>query len=123
MSSSRSWRMSCAIRWLPIRNGLQVLRLAGGDTKTTDRALVMMERQLSHMVRLIDELLDISRINRRKMELRRARVTLSEVIGSAIETARPLIDAEGHTLTVALPPGAIYLNADLTRLAQVFSNL
>lgn len=107
----------------PIRNGLQVLRLAGDDIKTAERALLMMERQLSHMVRLIDELLDISRINRRKMELRRARVTLGEVISSAIETARPLIDAEGHTLTVVLPPSPVYLDADLTRLAQVFSNL
>jgi CheY-like chemotaxis protein len=107
----------------PIRNGLQVMRLAGADTAAADRARAMMDRQLSHMVRLIDDLLDISRINRNKMELRRARVLLADVVSSAVETARPLIDAEGHELIVSLPQKPIYLDADLTRLAQVFSNL
>ncbi len=107
----------------PIRNGLQVMRLAGGDIGAADRARAMMDRQLSHMVRLIDDLLDVSRINRNKMELRRSRVPLADVVSSAVETARPLIDAEGHDLTVELPQRPIYLDADLTRLAQVFSNL
>lgn len=107
----------------PIRNGVQILRLARGDVTATERAVLMMDRQLSHMVRLIDDLLDVSRVNRKKMELRRTRVLLGEVISSAVETARPLIDAEGHELTIAVPQRPIYLDADLTRLAQVFSNL
>jgi PAS domain S-box-containing protein len=107
----------------PLRNGLQVLRLAGGDAEEAGRAREMMDRQLSHMVRLIDDLLDVSRINRNKMELRRSRVLLADVVGAAVETARPLIDAGGHELTVSLPQRPVYLDADLTRLAQVFSNL
>lgn len=107
----------------PIRNGLQVLRLARGDAGAVERARDMMDRQLSHMVRLIDDLLDISRISRNKMELRRSRVLLADVVASAVETARPVIDAEGHELNVSLPQRAISLDADLTRLAQVFSNL
>jgi PAS domain S-box-containing protein len=108
----------------PIRNGLQVLRLAVGDADATvAEARAIMDRQLAHMVRLIDDLLDVSRINRNKLELRRARVELTDVVSSAIETARPAIDAEGHELTVALPQRPIFLDADLTRLAQVLSNL
>lgn len=107
----------------PIRNGLQVMRLAGSDAKAVAQARSMMDRQLDHMVRLIDDLLDVSRISRNKMELRRSRVLLVDVISSAVETARPAIDAEGHELIVSLPPEPIFLEADLTRLAQVFSNL
>ena len=83
----------------------------------------MMERQLGHMVRLIDDLLDVSRISRNKMELRRSRVLLADVVSSAVETARPAIEAAGHELTVSLPPEPVHLDADLTRLAQVFGNL
>ena len=107
----------------PIRNGLQDLRLAGGDVDAVGDARAMMDRQLSHMVRLIDDLLDVSRISRNKMELRRERVLLGDVIGSAVETARPLIEAAGHDLSASMPPGPVFLDADLTRLAQVFSNL
>ena len=83
----------------------------------------MMERQLGQMVRLVDDLLDISRISRNKLELRKARIELWAVVQSAVETARPQIEASGHTLTVTLPPSPVYLHADLTRLAQVFWNL
>jgi PAS domain S-box-containing protein len=107
----------------PLRNGLQVLRLAGGDANALARARGMMERQLGHMVRLIDDLLDISRISQNKMDLRRKPVLLTDVVGSAVETARPAIEAAGHGFTVSLPPEPVYLDADLTRLAQVFSNL
>jgi PAS domain S-box-containing protein len=107
----------------PIRNGLQVMGLAHGDTDTVTRTREMMDRQLTHMVRLIDDLLDVSRISRNKMELRRERVLLADVVNTAVETARPLIDAEGHELTVSLPGGPVYLDADLTRLAQVIGNL
>lgn len=107
----------------PIRNGLEVLRMAEGDKETVASARSMMERQLGHMVRLIDDLLDVSRITRNKMELRRSRITLADVIGSAVEASAPAIEEMGHELTVAVPEEPIFLNADLTRLAQVFSNL
>jgi len=107
----------------PLSNGLQVMRLAASDPNAVAQSRDMMERQLGHMVRLIDDLLDISRINRKKMELRRSRVLLQDVLSSAVETARPLIDAAGHELIISLPPDHLYLDADLTRLGQVFGNL
>jgi PAS domain S-box-containing protein len=107
----------------PLRNGLQVMQLAAGDADTIAQAHAMMDRQLGHMVRLIDDLLDVSRINQNKMELRRSRVLLADVASSAVETARPAIEAAGHELIVSLPRQPIFLDADLTRLAQVFSNL
>ncbi|VTR95894.1 multi-sensor hybrid histidine kinase : Multi-sensor hybrid histidine kinase OS=Planctomyces brasiliensis (strain ATCC 49424 / DSM 5305 / JCM 21570 / NBRC 103401 / IFAM 1448) GN=Plabr_1025 PE=4 SV=1: Response_reg: PAS_3: GAF: HisKA: HATPase_c: Response_reg [Gemmata massiliana] len=107
----------------PLRNGLQVLKITEGRGESATRAREMMERQLAHTVRLIDDLLDISRISQNKLNLQRAPITLAEVIDSAVETARPLIDAAEHTLTVTLPSEPIVLDADLTRLAQVFSNL
>jgi PAS domain S-box-containing protein len=107
----------------PLRNGLQVMRLADRDVNVVAQARAMMDRQLGHMVRLIDDLLDVSRISRNKMELRRTRVLLSDVVGSAVEAARPLIDAAGHQLSISLPPEPVFLDADLTRLAQVLSNL
>lgn len=107
----------------PIRNGLQIIRLAGADREALERARSMMDRQLTHMVRLIDDLLDISRISRNKMELRRETITLADVIASAVETARPTIEKSEHELTVSLPAVPVFLEADLTRLAQVFSNL
>ena len=98
-----------------------MLRLAQ-DLAVRERAQEMMDRQLAHMVRLIDDLLDVSRINRNKMELRRARVTLADVVASAVETAQPAIDEAGTTVChPAHRP--VHLDADLTRLAQVFSNL
>jgi PAS domain S-box-containing protein len=106
----------------PIRNGLQVLRLAH-DADARNRAQQMMDRQLTHMVRLIDDLLDASRISRNKLDLRKSRVTLAEIVESAVEAAQPAIDAAGHELIVSLPSRAVYLDADLTRLAQVLSNL
>jgi PAS domain S-box-containing protein len=106
----------------PIRNGLQVLKMAG-DPAARDQARAMMERQLGQLVRLVDDLLDISRITSNKLELRKARIELRAVIENAVETARPQIEASGHTLVVDLPPQPVYLDADLTRLAQVFWNL
>ncbi|HKH46805.1 MAG TPA: PAS domain S-box protein [Thermoanaerobaculia bacterium] len=106
----------------PLRNSLQVLRLAS-DPDLIDKSREIMDRQLSHMVRLIDDLLDISRISLNKMELRRTRVVLADAVSSAVETARPAIQEAGHELTISLPPEPIYLDADFTRLAQVFGNL
>jgi len=107
----------------PIRNGLQVIRLASQDASAVAKARAMMDRQLGHMVRLIDDLLDVSRISRNKMELRRSRVLLADIVSSAVETARPAIEEARHELTVSLPTDPVFLDADLTRLAQVFSNL
>ncbi|MFO0968892.1 MAG: PAS domain S-box protein [Gemmataceae bacterium] len=107
----------------PIRNGLQVMRLSEGDASAVAQARGILERQLGHMVRLIDDLLDISRISRNKMELRRSRVLLADVVSSAVETSRPIIEAARHELTVSLPTEPVCLDADLTRLAQVFGNL
>lgn len=107
----------------PIRNGLQVLRLAGADGRVAADARTMMERQLGQMVHLVDDLLDLSRISRGKIELRKERVELAGVVQQAVETSRPLIEQAGHALTVALPSVSLYVDADVTRLAQVFSNL
>ena len=107
----------------PIRNALQIIHLSGNNGPAVDQARRMMERQLSQMVRLIDDLLDVSRISRGKLDLRKERIELSAVIKSAVDTAQPLIDAAGHELTLSLLPEPIYLDADPVRLAQIFSNL
>ena len=107
----------------PIRNGLQVMRLARGNTEAIEQSHSMMERQLEQMVRLVDDLTDVSRISRGKLELKTERVHLAEVVNSAVETSRPLIDELGHELTVTLPEQPIVIDADMTRLAQVVSNL
>jgi PAS domain S-box-containing protein len=106
----------------PIRNALQVIRFSH-DKKANEQAQSMMGRQLAQMVRLVDDLLDVSRISRGTLELRKERVRLSAVVTSAVETSRPMIDYLGHKLTVTLPNETIIVDADLTRLAQVFSNL
>jgi PAS domain S-box-containing protein len=107
----------------PLRNGLQVMRLAVDKPDLVAKTRDMMDRQLSHMVHLIDDLLDVSRISCNKMELRRSRVLLADVVGSAVETARPVLEAAGQELTVSLTPEPVQLDADLTRLTQVFGNL
>ncbi|CAN5585246.1 PAS domain S-box protein [soil metagenome] len=106
----------------PIRNGLKVIGMTQ-DPSVRERSQAIMGRQLAHMVRLIDDLLDVSRISRNKMELRRSRVSLADIVNSAVETAQPAIDEAGHELLLTLPTRAVLLDADLTRLAQVFSNL
>jgi PAS domain S-box-containing protein len=107
----------------PIRNAVELVRRADGDAALIEQARNIMERQLSQMVRLVDDLLDISRITTGKLQLRRERVELVTVVQSAAEAVRPLIDAQAHELTVALPQEPVYLDADPTRLAQVISNL
>jgi PAS domain S-box-containing protein len=107
----------------PIRNSLQILKLAGTDAAPADRAREVMERQVEHMVRLVDDLLDVSRIMRGKVELRRQPTELTTVVARAVETAQPMIDAEGHQLAVSLPPEPLWVQGDLVRLAQVVSNL
>jgi PAS domain S-box-containing protein len=107
----------------PIHNALQILRLAGRDGAVAHSAYDMMDRQVNHMVRLVDDLMEVSRITRGKLELRRERADLAAVVGSAVETTRPLIDAAGHLLTIDLGGEPLALDADPVRLAQVFSNL
>jgi PAS domain S-box-containing protein len=107
----------------PIRTGLKIMQLAGDNRAAAEQARTMMERQLQQMVRLIDDLLDVSRITRGKLELRKCRADLAEVLQAAVEASRPLIEAAGVELTVALPAEPIHVDADVTRLAQVFTNL
>jgi PAS domain S-box-containing protein len=107
----------------PIRNGLELIKLAGGRAATVEKARSMMERQVTQMVRLVDDLMDVSRIRTGKLELRKERVPLVAVLNSAVETSRPLIEQMGHELTVTLPKQPLMVDADMTRLAQVFLNL
>ncbi|MEY4712837.1 MAG: hypothetical protein RIS88_2287 [Pseudomonadota bacterium] len=107
----------------PIRNGLEILRRSGQLSGPAERARDMMERQLAHMVRLVDDLLDVSRISRGKVDLRLARITVQSVLDNALESSRPAIDASGHHLRLQLPAAPLWVEGDLTRLAQVVSNL
>ena len=105
----------------PLLNALNVRRLSNPDME--DPLQDMMERQLALLVRLIDDLLDIARVTRGKLELRRGPTTLQDVVRSAVETAMPLIEQGHHLLKVQLPPTPVQLNADSMRLSQVFANL
>ncbi|MHB8623960.1 MAG: hybrid sensor histidine kinase/response regulator [Sulfuricaulis sp.] len=107
----------------PLRNGLQIMELAKNDGVMVAEVRQMMVRQLGHMVRLIDDLLDLSRVTQGKIELRKEQFDLALVIRDAVETSRPLIEAYDHKLSVLLPRTPILLNADRTRLTQVFANL
>jgi PAS domain S-box-containing protein len=107
----------------PIRNALQILDMPNADERMQQRAKEMMSRQLHHLVRLVDDLLDVSRIITGRVELRKERFALSAAITRAVETAAPLIDARGHQLTVSQPDDPIPVYADLVRLSQVISNL
>ncbi len=106
----------------PIRNALSLLRLAGSREGNTS-AVEVMDRQVNQLVRLVDDLMDMSRITRGKIELRKETVDLADVIAAAVETSRPLIDAAKHEFAVSLPPERLLLDADGMRLAQVFANL
>ena len=106
----------------PIRTGLHVLGLTH-DAAVAVRSREMMHRQLTQMVRLIDDLMDVSRITSGKVSLRKERVSLRAVAESALETSRSIIEASGHTLRVNLPEQPVWLTADLTRLSQVVGNL
>src|SRR5205823_3036769 len=81
------------------------------------------ERQLNHLVRLVDDLLDVSRITRGKLRLRVEPTDLTTVVRNAVEVSRPPIEQSGHELTISLPPENVPLNGDLVRLSQVFANL
>ena len=106
-----------------LRNALQLLRLGAGHEETLEQARDIMERQLNQMVRLVDDLMDASRIPRNMLELRKERVELASIIQSAVESTRPLVEQCGHELIVVVTPQPIFLLADPVRLAQVFCNL
>jgi len=106
----------------PIRNGLEVIRMAGASG-TVELARSMMDRQLTHLIRLVDDLLDVSRVTSGMLELRTGRLDLRGVIDAAVETSRPAIEQAGHDLAITLPNEPIFVDGDLTRLAQVVSNL
>ncbi len=107
----------------PLRNALEILRIAGPNLSAAQSAREMMDRQLKQLVRLVDDLLDVSRITTGKLRVNQDQVELQTVIQNALDTAAPLIEARNHRLSVLLPPEPVYLRGDGTRLAQVFLNL
>ena len=106
----------------PLRNVSEILRLET-LSETASQATGVMERQIAQLVRLIDDLMDVSRITRGQLTLRRERADLRSIIESAVETAQPQLSAAGVSLTVEIPPHPLTLDADTTRIAQVFLNL
>lgn len=106
-----------------LSTGIELLKLSEGDAITAERARDMMERQLKQMVRLVNDLLDVSRITTGKLELHKERIQLASVLDEAVEASRTLIDQNDHQLEITLPTEPVLLDADRTRLIQVFSNL
>ena len=107
----------------PIRSGLEVIRSSNNDPALTAKMLDMIQRQTNHIVRLVDDLLDVSRITQGKINLQKERFELRQAIDMAIETSKKEIEASGNELLVTLPYKPIYLDADLTRISQIFLNI
>jgi signal transduction histidine kinase len=107
----------------PLSNCLHILRLRDADDDEGRRLHAVMERQLATLVRMTDDLLEVSRITRGKIELRRQPLDLRDVVRSAVEMTRPVVEAKEHNLRVDLPPDPLPLDADVTRLEQVLGNL
>ena len=107
----------------PIRNGIELLKRAVPEHPQAQTVVGVMERQMGHLVRLVDDLIDVSRITRNKLELRRHTVELAPIVQAAVEACRPLLDGKQHQLEVALPASPLHVDADPTRLVQVFANL
>lgn len=106
----------------PVRTGIQVLKSAPEPAEAT-QTLDMMERQVSHLARLVDDLMDVARVTSGKIKLRRERLDLRTVVGSAVEATRPILEAGRHALSISLSGEALPVVGDLTRLAQVLTNL
>jgi signal transduction histidine kinase len=106
-----------------IDNSLQLLRLDDSLSPPVEKLRDIMEQQSNHLTRLVEDLLDGSRITRGTIELRRETVDLAAVVANAVQTVRPLIDDAGHQLAIALPPTPVFLNADPVRLTQILGNL
>ena len=107
----------------PIRNAVEILRLTEADPVAAASARQLLERQLKQLVRLIDDLLDVSRITQGRLELRKEKLDLTLALRMAVETSRPLIESRQHTLHVGAQPEVFFMDADATRIAQVFANL
>jgi PAS domain S-box-containing protein len=107
----------------PIRNAVQVLSIVGAADPLLQQMRHVIERQVTHMVRLVDDLLNLSRISRGKLELRLERADLTSIVYHAAEMCRALVDSDKHELTITLPEEPVYLDADPVRLAEVFANL
>ena len=107
----------------PIRTGLDLMRLNPGNAASLAKVRGMMERQVNHLIHLVNDLLDLARIQSGKIELKRERVVLQEVAANAVEAALPQVQARGHTLTVDAPPQPMVLDADPNRLVQLVANL
>lgn len=107
----------------PIRNSLHILRLSGELTPAGERVQEVMERQVDHLVRLVDDLMEVSRISRGKIELRKEPVELAALIRSAVETSRPLIDEARHQLAISIATEPLTVDADAVRVAQIIANL
>jgi len=107
----------------PIKNTLEVLKRAPSDTQLLEQARQMMERQVTHMVRLIDDLLDVGRITHNRLDLRRSLAELQTIVAQAVHTVRPLADAKRQQLDVRMPEQPVVLDCDFVRLTQVFVNL
>ncbi len=107
----------------PLLAALQLLKAAGVQNPVLSRVSVVMDRQITHLVRLVNDLLEVSRITRGLIEVRREPVDLAFVIHSAVDTSRPIIEAAGHVLTIELPPAPVIVHGDQVRLTQVFANL
>ena len=107
----------------PIRNAVEVIRRVGSGEPMLGMARDIIDRQAAHLARLVDELLDVSRISQGKIALRKESVELGKIVAQSVETARPLIDQRGQKLVQDGPPGTVWLSADPARLAQVLANL
>ncbi len=107
----------------PIRNALEIMRRTKDNAQAIQSASEMMERQIGQMVRLVDDLLDVSRITQGKIELRRGAIDLASAVNHAVEASRPLAESKGIEFSISLPPHPVYVNADPIRLAQVVGNL
>jgi PAS domain S-box-containing protein len=107
----------------PIRSAVKVLNLKGSAVPEARWSREVIERQVQHLTRLVDDLLDISRITRNKLVLQKSRIELGDVIRGAVDASRPLVEQYGHELTVSLPSPPVYVDGDAVRLSQVFQNL
>ncbi len=107
----------------PISNALEAIRLARSNAAATEEALNIARRQIGHMARLLDDLLDVSRFTRGKVRLRKVPVDLTTILRQAVETSRSLIEKNGHELLTSFPAEPVWLNGDPTRLAQIVANL
>lgn len=107
----------------PISNSLEIMERARGDSALSDSARVTVEQQVAHLNRIVDDLLDVSRITRDKLELRSAPVDIASIIKVSLEASQPLAARAGHTINVQMPATPVYVDADAMRLAQVFTNL